>query len=391
MAPFWSNDARGDHDLPAVQACDERFDGVDGLRGVDVVEDQEPVGVLLEPAEDGGVLVVLLAEPVFREIKGLAQVREIRVEVVRRTGRCEEERGEVVGVPPSVLHGEPGLADAAHAGDGLRLDDGGGAGLAQVRFEPGEVVVAAFEEIAEGRERQVARRAGRVEEFLDAAADVEKGGAQGIGGELGEGRGDRSGGLKRGERRESGRGGVTVECAEQRNPEHGESVAHRGEDAGQFLVDDETRGEEVGGDEEHGDTGVVDGAEDFLVPGSAGGEFAVVPVADALVPTVGGKDLAEPVEPRLILVAVAHEGVSAVGIGAGIGAHGVANARVGGGGGRKRGRNGGRREARWVGTVGVIAAGTNEGVNFCPLPSGHHGWIRMMMGRCATAPIRVVL
>jgi len=128
------------------------------LRGIYVVQDQQPAIVLPEPGQDGGDLFFLGAG------RGMGQAGEIKLSQLRqsgsqrlgRIGHYEQDGLISVSRAPGVLDGEASLADAAKAVDGLGLGDGGGGGgTLEVGFQGAELFVAAFEEVSEGEEGEV--------------------------------------------------------------------------------------------------------------------------------------------------------------------------------------------------------------------------------------------
>jgi hypothetical protein len=135
-------------------------------------------------------------------------------------------------VTPSVFDGETGFADAAHAGDGFGLDDGGGAVVAEMVFKRGDGGFAALEERMERCEGQVAGDADAAEEAVDAEAEVDEGAAlRGIV-LVGEGTLGVADGMVGGDAGCLGRSLGAVERAGERDPEDGEAIVDGGEDAG---------------------------------------------------------------------------------------------------------------------------------------------------------------
>jgi hypothetical protein len=84
------------------------------------------------------------------------------------------KRGEVALVPPRVLDGEARLADSARPAYSLRLNNGRRTVLAELLVEPFKIVLAAFQQIAQWREREVVRWTCRAHQPGDQLAQVEQ-------------------------------------------------------------------------------------------------------------------------------------------------------------------------------------------------------------------------
>ena len=94
------------------QGRGERLHGGLGSRGIDVVEDEEPVGGFPQPSEHGGDLGVGIGGGVFRQVEDGrgAESGEVAAQGIGRVRRDKEQGPEVRRVPPGVFDGGPGLA-----------------------------------------------------------------------------------------------------------------------------------------------------------------------------------------------------------------------------------------------------------------------------------------
>lgn len=154
-------EARGDDDLASAgEAGEKGLHGDGGFLGIDVVEDEEPAGMSLQPIEDRGYLHLGLAGILFGEIQnhGTTERGQVRLQAGGGIGLDEEQRGVLVGIAVGVFEGSAGFADSAQAVDGGRSGSGGDGGdalvaevlgCAQGVVQLGEKILAAFEEGAE--------------------------------------------------------------------------------------------------------------------------------------------------------------------------------------------------------------------------------------------------
>ena len=142
-------EAAGDEEVAAGDGSGEGLDGAEGFLCVDVVEDEEPAGVEVEPFESGGDLEALVFFALLGEVEheGAAEGGEVALEGLGAVGTDKEEGVVVVGVLPCVLDGGAGFADAAHAENGVAFQGGGMAG-GKVFVQSDEGVLAADEVIA---------------------------------------------------------------------------------------------------------------------------------------------------------------------------------------------------------------------------------------------------
>ncbi|MFT5470110.1 MAG: hypothetical protein ACI8UO_005234, partial [Verrucomicrobiales bacterium] len=145
-------ETRGDDDVSAAEPTQQLLDGGGGRFVVDVVENEEPAGMVVEPVQGGGDAGIEIGRGVFGEIEDErpGELGEVALEVFGGVG-AEKEQGVVfAGVAVAVFDGEPGFADAAKAVDSLSGDDSGGAPIDQASAKVVEEGAAAFEEAADG-------------------------------------------------------------------------------------------------------------------------------------------------------------------------------------------------------------------------------------------------
>ena len=138
--------------------------------------------VALEPAEDGGELEVGLAGVLLGEVEDerAAKGGEVALEGLGGIGGDEEEGVVAGGVFPAVFDGGAGLADAAHAVDGLLAADDGGFPGGEGGAEGDHEVGAADEEGADGLREVAGAAGGDVERQLHAPDVVEERRAGGV-------------------------------------------------------------------------------------------------------------------------------------------------------------------------------------------------------------------
>ena len=135
---------------------------------VHVIQNQQPVRILLQPAQHGGHLYRLFGDLLFRQIQRLRsdQRRQIRFQTLRRAGGDKQQRAVIPTVPPGIFDRQPGLAHPAQAVHRPPDNGGGmtGSSLLQLPVQPVQNLIAPFEQRAQGGIRQdngLAAAAGR--------------------------------------------------------------------------------------------------------------------------------------------------------------------------------------------------------------------------------------
>ena len=138
-------------DVAAGEASEQAVGGGEGGLGVDVVEDQQPGGIGVEPVQHGFEPHGFLGCRGGGQAKRGGQGGEGGVQFVRGLGVQEEQGGVVVAVRPGILHGGSGFADAAHAVHRSAGDRGGAAvGAGEAGVQAVQEGLAAFEQGADG-------------------------------------------------------------------------------------------------------------------------------------------------------------------------------------------------------------------------------------------------
>ena len=120
---------------------------------IDVVQDQQPAGIGVEPSQHCLEPCFFLGQRRGRQAERNSQRGDSRLQLVRRLGGEKKQRGIVVAIVPSVFHGGAGLAHTAHAMHRL-AGDGGGASLVQAAVQAIKKRATAFEEASERWIRQ---------------------------------------------------------------------------------------------------------------------------------------------------------------------------------------------------------------------------------------------
>ena len=145
--------AGGDHQLAAAELGQQGFHLGRGLEGVDVVEDQQPAGVGLQPVERrlplGGFFREVLLGQIERRL--VAQAGEVAVQRLHTAGAHQQHRVAAADLSPGVLDRQAGFAHTA------RADQRQGAGGVLQQLPQ---VAAALEQRSNAREGQRLRPAG---------------------------------------------------------------------------------------------------------------------------------------------------------------------------------------------------------------------------------------
>ena len=137
--------------MPAVQPPEQPVRRVQRRLRVEIVEDQEPAGIGVQPGDRGLDLDLLVGGGVFGEAERAGQSGEAGLQPIRRLGFEQREGGVGVAMRPGIFHRRPRLADPAEAMDRPPGNGGGAAvGAGQAGPQAVEEVVAAFEQGAEG-------------------------------------------------------------------------------------------------------------------------------------------------------------------------------------------------------------------------------------------------
>ncbi len=174
----------GDQDVPAQQFCEQRLDGGRCGFRIDVVENQQPAGMLVEPGDDGIALPAFVGLVLRGEIKDRrpAQGGQIALEGCAAVGANKQHRRVAAAAPPGVFERQPCLADAAQPGQ--RLGDGCLVVALWERSElddqRGKQGLAPLEQVAEARVREI----DRLPDQPGRDQDVEQARAPDLGGEL---------------------------------------------------------------------------------------------------------------------------------------------------------------------------------------------------------------
>ena len=113
-------DPRGDQHVAGPEPRQQPLDLAGRLVGIDVVDDQQPAGMGVEPAEHLGQLLVDRG-PLGGHPQHADQVGQVGAELGERWGRDEQQGGVVVGMPPGILERGPGLAHASQPVHGRRF------------------------------------------------------------------------------------------------------------------------------------------------------------------------------------------------------------------------------------------------------------------------------
>ena len=175
-------DARSDDHLPTLELRKRFLYFSCGFRRVGVVENQEPAGMLAEPAEHGGQARDFLGLVPFGQIKDqrIAKRRKIRAQVDRGASTNKEQRSLIITrMAPRVFDCKARFAHASQSMDRL-------ASVRPTALPPrheslpqiGQCGVATFKERAEGVVRKVnhsarcLRTAGWEPQFPDSACEV---------------------------------------------------------------------------------------------------------------------------------------------------------------------------------------------------------------------------
>ena len=99
--------------MPGAQARQQVLHGAGGRAGVGVVEQQQPAGIIVKPAQHGVDLHVSFLGLLFRQGQHGKQGGEIACKRFGRAGAGGQQRGVVALAGESVFHRQPGFADAA--------------------------------------------------------------------------------------------------------------------------------------------------------------------------------------------------------------------------------------------------------------------------------------
>ncbi len=143
----------GHQHVASHQAAHEGANCRGRLRGVHVVQDQQPAPVVGQPVQHALQTGRVIRGVQRAQAEDAGQRCEIAVQIVWRLGYGEEQRGVVVGAACGELNGEPRLPDTAEAEQGAADDRRAGAAVEAV-VQPDKIVVAADEQFAQARVRQ---------------------------------------------------------------------------------------------------------------------------------------------------------------------------------------------------------------------------------------------
>ena len=127
--------------MAADQLREQCFDRRGGCFRIDVVQDQQPAGVLPQPSQYRIALLAFVRLPLFGQVQDRrrAQGGQIALQRLATVGADEEQRRVFVGTPPGVFQREPRLADAAQAVQ-HPCNDGRGAAVRDTSEALGQLV-----------------------------------------------------------------------------------------------------------------------------------------------------------------------------------------------------------------------------------------------------------
>ena len=145
--------AGGEQQLAAADLGKQGFHRLGCCFVVDAIEDQQPARMGTQPAEHRLPLDRFFCGYLLRQIEHRSQAGQAAVQGLRGTGWDKHHGAVQGGVAPGMLDRQPGFAHTAQADQRHRLARGSGAAGdgAELLLERLEVVVAALEQLAQGR------------------------------------------------------------------------------------------------------------------------------------------------------------------------------------------------------------------------------------------------